>query len=328
MAGVQPSVSVVIPAHNEQEFITRCIASVRETGWPVERLDIVVVDNGSTDDTASLAARAGGRVVRYDGGTIGAVRNAGLRAARGDYVAYVDGDCTVATTWLRYAMEHFQANDRIGAVGGPCLSPSDGTWVERSLASCRLSRQGLREVQSLATSSFIASRKLLHEAGLFNETLLSGEDDDMSRKIRQRGLVLLSVPECHVVHYGYPRTWWSMVKKQIWHGSNQLETSTGVDLTLLLTHLFLISWLATLPLLVAAATGPTSATVSALIIAALMGCLPPFFYALKKLKANARDSAQLPRWIAVGFAYFSGRSLGLAQNYLRLIGRKPASTGR
>jgi glycosyltransferase involved in cell wall biosynthesis len=320
-----PSVTVVIPAHNEQTFIQRCIASVKQTGWPADRLEILVVDNRSTDNTAALAASAGARVVAQDTGRIGAIRNAGLRAARGDYIAYVDGDCTVAAKWLHSAVALFEADSQVGAVGGPCLSPTDGTWVERAMASCKVSHQGAARVDSLATSSFIARRALLNDAGMFDEALRSGEDDDMSRRIRSRGFVLMSASDCHVVHYGYPRTWWDLVRKQIWHGSNQLETSTGLDLTLLLTHLFLLAWLAAPLLMVAlviqlaARQAPGGGVGFGLALAAVSGCVPPLFFALKKLRADARNSAQLPQWLAIGFAYFAGRSVGLVQNYWRRL---------
>jgi len=314
-----PSVTVIIPAHNEAEFIERCIASVRATGWPSERLDILVVDNNSTDNTAALADRAGARVVQQSTGRIGAIRNAGLKAARGDLVAYVDGDCTVAATWLRDAVELFRSNNRIGAVGGPCLSPVEGTWVEKALAAYRVPRRAANETASLATSSFIAPRALLQEAGYFDETLSSGEDDDMSQRIRRKGLVLISAPECYVVHYGYPRTWWALLRKQIWHGSNQLETSAGLDPTLILTHMFLLGWLAIPPLLAMAAIYAGSVARMALVAALLAGVLPPLSYAFKKLRAYARDSAQPLQWTAIGFAYFGGRSLGLVQNYWRRL---------
>lgn len=314
-----PSVTVVIPAHNEQTFIQRCIASVKQTGWPADRLEVLVIDNRSTDNTAALAASSGARVVTQNTGRIGAIRNAGLKAARGDFIAYVDGDCTVAGKWLHSSVALFQANSEVGAVGGPCLSPADGTWVERAMAAWRLSRQGVARVESLATSSFIARRDVLNAAGMFDESLRSGEDDDMSRKIRSQGLMLLSASDCYVVHYGYPRTWWELVRKQIWHGSNQLETSTGLDLTLLLTHLFLLAWLAVPILITALSVRPSLVNEVGLPLAALAGCLPPLFYAGKKLRANARDSAQLPQWLAVGFAYFTGRSLGLIQNYWRRL---------
>jgi len=316
-------VTVVIPAHNEETFIQRCIASVRQTGWPAERLEILVVDNNSTDRTAALATNAGARVISQGTGRIGAIRNAGLKAARGDLVAYVDGDCTVAGKWLHSAAALFQSDSKVGAVGGPCLAPTEGTWVERSMASCKLSRQGAARVESLATSSFIAPRALLNDAGMFDEELRSGEDDDMSRKIRSRGFVLMSASDCHVVHYGYPRTWMDLVRKQIWHGSNQLETSTGLDLTLLLTHVFLLAWLSVPVLLVSwALKGPAGSGLGIAIAAALLlGCLGPLFYAAKKLRAGAHDSARFPQWFAVGFAYFTGRSVGLVQNYWRRLRR-------
>jgi glycosyltransferase involved in cell wall biosynthesis len=315
-----PLVTVIVPARNEEAWIQQCIASIRYTGWPAEALEIIVVDNCSTDATADRAARATARVIHHDTGTIGAVRNAGLKAARGDFVAYVDGDCTVARTWLRGAIELLQADDRVGAVGGPCLSPHRGTWVERSLAPCNLTQRDVTRVEALATSSFIARKSLLLEVGLFDEALLSGEDDDMSRRIRGRGYVLLSAPDCHIVHYGYPRTWWAVIRKQTWHGSNQLETRSGLDLTLLLTHVFLVSAIASAVLLALAGIHRTWGAFGGLIAALLCASIPPFSYAVKTLRLQQWRDPRLLRRVAIGFAYFSGRSWGLLLNYWRRLG--------
>ena len=84
-----PSVSVIIPAHNEEEHISDCIASVFRTNWPCEHLEILVVDHSSTDSSAALAHSAHANVLHVSSGKIGAVRNVGLAAAKGEFVAYV-----------------------------------------------------------------------------------------------------------------------------------------------------------------------------------------------------------------------------------------------
>jgi cellulose synthase/poly-beta-1,6-N-acetylglucosamine synthase-like glycosyltransferase len=314
-----PSVTVIVPARNEEAWIEQCIASIQSTGWPSEQLEIIVVDNCSTDATTRNAARSGARVIHQDTGAIGAVRNAGLKAARGDFVAYVDGDCTVARSWISSAVALLEADQRVGAVGGPCLSPNNGTWVERSLASCCLTQQDVTHAEVLATSSFIARKSLLLDVGLFDETLFSGEDDNISQRIKCRGLVLVSAPDCHVIHYGYPRTWWEVVKKQTWHGSNQLEACSGLDATLLLTHVFLISCISSTALLAIASIHPTRTAFGALFASLAAACLAPLFFALKNLRVHRwSPSGFLRRW-AVGFAYFSGRSLGLLANYWRRL---------
>jgi glycosyltransferase involved in cell wall biosynthesis len=323
-----PSVSVVIPAHNEEQYIGDCIASVLRTGWPREQLEILVVDHSSTDSTAKLARMAGAEVLQISRGKIGAVRNVGLAAANGEFVAYVDGDCTVPPTWLRTAITLLQSDASIGAVGGPCLSPADGTLVQRSLAPSKTGSAFVGKAKAIATSSFIARTALLREKGGFDETLISGEDDAMSNWIRSRGLELASASDCHIIHHGYPPTWWSVFKKEIWHGRHHLEVRTKFDATLILTFAFLSTSVA-LPFLVAASLLVHRVkSVQALCICILLQSVPPVLFAWKRIRQSARDWPLILPALAVGYAYFAGHSLGVLANLWQRMTSRPREPAR
>lgn len=91
--GGEPVVSVVVPAYNRAGFLPACVASIRAAGPPA--CQIVVVDDGSTDDTAEVLATLAGPdlvVVRQMNGGLPEARNAGLRAATGRLVAFLDSD--------------------------------------------------------------------------------------------------------------------------------------------------------------------------------------------------------------------------------------------
>ena len=310
-------VSAIIPAHNEQEFIAGCIASVFNCGHPRELLEILVVDHSSTDATKDIANRAGATVLQLKGGRIGAVRNTGLRAARGEYVAFVDGDCLVPADWLRAAIFILESDSRIGAVGGPCLSPDTGSWVERCLAPCYVRPGIVKPAKALATSSFIARAALLEEIGQFDESLLSGEDDAISNRIRERGLALAWTSDCRIIHNGYPRTLWGVVRKEIWHGSNHIEVSSGLDLTLVLTILFLLSSAGFLISLAIFVFRPSVPSVGVLALNVLLQFTPPLLYGLKRLKQSPRDWPLTLSFLLVGYAYFLGHGLGVLGNIWR-----------
>lgn len=316
----EPVVSVIVPAHNEEDFIARCLASLRDLDWPADRLEILVVDHQSSDSTAAIARSAGASVLHHGPGKIGSVRNAGLKLARGEFVAYVDADCIVPRTWLRTAIALLDSATGVGAVGGPCLAPGTGTWVEQGLAATGASPGAVATANTLATSSFIARTSLLRDLGLFDESLMSGEDDDMSVRIRRRGLILKSASDCHIVHYGFPRTWSSLVGKERWHGCNHLEVRSGLDITLILTHLFLLASVA-LPLLaIAAPLWPTPEIMFGLLGAVAAQFILPLLYALKRLRAYPADWRLIGHFVVVGYGYFVGRALGLIENYRRRLG--------
>lgn len=321
-----PSVSVLIPAHNEEEYISRCIASVYGTGWPRDRLQILVIDNCSADATAKQARTAGADILHVSTGRIGAVRNVGLAAAQGEFVAYVDGDCEVPATWLRTAIDLLRTRPDLGAIGGPCLSPADGTWVQRSLAPSKTGSGYLGPAVAIATSSFIARTSLLREAGGFDEALISGEDDDMSNRIRAQGLGLVSASDCHIIHHGYPRTWWDAFKKEIWHGSHHIEVRTRFDLTLILTFAFLAASISLPFLLAGALFVHGTALRDALCADVLLQFAPPFLFALKRIRQSARDWRLTLPILAVGYAYFAGHSIGVVSNlWERIVSRLQGS---
>ena len=311
-----PFVSVLIPAHNEEDFIGRCISSIQGLDWPAERLEVLVIDHSSTDATATRVHQGGARVLTKSDGKIGSVRNAGLLATTGEFVAYVDADCAVPSTWLRKGIALLETGVSIGAVGGPCLCPVTSTWIERTFAP-REPSAGDKKAETLATSSFITRRSLLLEVGLFDETLTSGEDDNISQRIRARDLALISSADCHVVHYGYPRTLRAVARKERWHGSSQLESRAKLDVTLVLTHLFAAATAALPVALPLWLFSRTARSLDVLLAILFIQLLPPLLYAGKRFRSRHREAHLIPAWLTVGYAYFFGRSLGLVSNYSR-----------
>ena len=318
-----PRISVIIPARNEEHHIRNCIASILAADWPHDFLEILVIDHQSTDSTASLAHSCGARVIYASSEKgIGAVRNIGLDEAGGDFVAYVDADCIVPPTWLRTAVRIHDSDPKIGAVGGgQALAPNNGTWVERCLAPTTKSFGKLEQVSSLRTCSFIARTNVLRGIGRFNETLISGEDDDISNKLHRDGYTLIAASDCCVVHHGYPKSLFAVLKKEIWHGSNHIDVRSRFDITLLLTLIFLVLTAATIGFLVAAIAYPSQRAFGELAVAAALLSTPPALFAIRKLQRSQWNLRLLPPLLAVGYAHFIGHSLGLIANIRRILAR-------
>ncbi len=106
-----PYVSVVIPAFNRAESLRRCLASLISQVYPSDRFEIIVVDDGSTDDIATAVHEVtdgwNGRVscLRKANGGPASARNAGIKAAIGDIVAFIDSDCSAEPDWLSQMVE-------------------------------------------------------------------------------------------------------------------------------------------------------------------------------------------------------------------------------
>ena len=96
-----PELSVVVPAKNEGRFIGACLSSIVEQSREVP-VELIVVDNGSDDDTIDVSKRYGARVVPVAEGTVAYLRNCGAQVANAPFIAFMDADCTADSGAFRY----------------------------------------------------------------------------------------------------------------------------------------------------------------------------------------------------------------------------------
>src|SRR5215471_9622069 len=115
--------SFIVPAHNEELWIGKCLASIRTTMETVaEPYEVIVVDDASTDATPQIVRQMGVRTLRVEHRKISAVRNAGARAVCGKVLFFVDADTQINERAVRAALAVLRA----GAVGGGCVIEFDG----------------------------------------------------------------------------------------------------------------------------------------------------------------------------------------------------------
>ena len=116
----RPLVSVAIPCFNQARFLNDAIASVRQQRYaPVE---VVVVDDGSTDETGQIAAAAGVHVSRQRNAGLSAARNAGLKMARGEFIVFLDADDELLPDAVESGVELLQRRSAISCVVRLCQS--------------------------------------------------------------------------------------------------------------------------------------------------------------------------------------------------------------
>ncbi len=195
-------VSAVIPVYNYGRFVARAIDSVlAQTHAPVE---CVVVDDGSTDDTPQVLSGYGERIraLRQENRGLSAARNAGIRAARGAYVALLDADDTWKPEKLARQLAAVKADPAIGAVGcgyewihadGPPRRFEGKAWPTERRE--RLRALAMRETWLGGSGSgALVRRKVFDEVGFFDERLRCAEDWDMWLRIADRYRIV-NVPE-------------------------------------------------------------------------------------------------------------------------------------
>jgi len=180
------TVSVVIPAYNEEQYLGRCLEALAQQTYPADRLEVIVVDNGSTDATAEIARQYGVRVIAEPRKGVARARQTGFEAARGAIIASTDADTVVPPFWVARIAAHFRADPALGAVYGPVYWP-DGRQMEQLLVRYPIT-WGLwasnRVRHSLWWGSdFAVRREVFQEAGGFPVDWASGEDTDLSLRV-------------------------------------------------------------------------------------------------------------------------------------------------
>ncbi|MCB2147079.1 MAG: glycosyltransferase [Deltaproteobacteria bacterium] len=179
-------VSVILPTYNRGWILGQTVNSVLDQDYG--NLELVVVDDGSTDDTPQLLSAFGDRlrVIRQENQGVSAARNAGIRAATGELIALLDSDDTWLPGKVTAQVAFFRADpaalicqtEEIWIRNGMRVNPGKrhrkeaGMIFERSLALCLVS-----------PSAVMMKKSLLDQVGLFDETLPACEDYDLWLRI-------------------------------------------------------------------------------------------------------------------------------------------------
>lgn len=174
-------VSVVIPAYNSEEFIGEAISSA--LGQTLRVSEIIVVDDGSSDQTAEVAAKLGASVIRQEHGGISVARNAGIRAAKHDWIAFLDADDIWEPKKIEYQWAAIRRHPDVGLVschlsqwihGSPAPdNASDVTGVADNDAPMVYIPQAqgafLIDRMTYNSPTMLIRRELLLSVGLFDE---------------------------------------------------------------------------------------------------------------------------------------------------------------
>lgn len=175
--------SVVVPAHNEEAYLGRCLFSIRRAADRASaRVETIVVANRCTDRTAAIAREGGARIVENRDRCLAKIRNDGARAARGDVLVTIDADSAMAPNTLA-AIERALGSGRY--VGGGAAIRFD-----RYSAGIRLSYalvQLLVWAAGLGGGLYWCRKADFDAIGGFDESLLLGEDLDFARRLRDHG---------------------------------------------------------------------------------------------------------------------------------------------
>ena len=212
-------VTFVVPTFNEQEHISGCLRSIRNLELPpeVERVEMVVVDNLSTDATVDLVEAEGAQVVSIPPETISVSRNVGAAAGTGQWVAFIDADCELHPRWLFYGVEHLSSPEVV-AMGTRIAKPPPGaTWVEEAIYELGEDNgeDSWRKVEWMTTRNLLVKRWAFDQVSGFAEELSTCEDTDLGYRLDRLGDQIFE-RRIETLHHRDARTLREHFRREAW----------------------------------------------------------------------------------------------------------------
>lgn len=214
-----PRISVVVCSYNGSGTLSQTLEELGKLDYP--DYEVIVVNDGSTDDTGAIARAFDVRLIEVPNGGLSAARNLGMNAARGTIVAYIDDDAYPDRDWLRYLAHTFLTTD-FAAVGGPNLAPpGDGT-----IAECVANSPGGpihvllsdREAEHIPGCNMAYRRGWIEKLGGFDPRFrAAGDDVDVCWRLMANGGRIAFTPAAVVWHHRRDsiRKFW---KQQVGYG--------------------------------------------------------------------------------------------------------------
>jgi len=213
-------ISIVIPAYNAGKTIGQAVAqSVAQAKGPME-VEVIVVDDGSNDDTAKIAESAGATVIRQENAGPAAARNRGWKSGTGQVICFTDADCVPSAGWIENLLDGF-GNREIGAVAGSYEIANSSSWLAYWVHQEIMERHKRMPpfVQAFGSYNVSIPRYVLEATGGFDPGYrqASGEDNDLSYRIIKKGWRIAFRPQAKVAHY-HPERVWQYLLEQYRHG--------------------------------------------------------------------------------------------------------------
>ncbi len=213
----QIKVSVIVPVYNADTSLGDCLSALETQSFPRSQYEIIVADDGSTDNTANVARSFDILLVQQSNRGPASARNTGASMASGEVLLFTDADCMPTRDWIARMLEPFDDPQVVAAKGAYLSSQKEVVarlvQIEYEEKYQRLSRQ--KYTDFVDTYSAAYRKEAFESVGGFDTsfTVPSAEDQELSFRLAGRGYKMVYASRA-IVYHKHPSTWWRYIKRK------------------------------------------------------------------------------------------------------------------
>ncbi|MDZ4873668.1 MAG: hypothetical protein CLLPBCKN_003064 [Chroococcidiopsis cubana SAG 39.79] len=234
-----PTISVVVCSYNGSHTIRDTLSGLANLEYP--HYETIVVDDGSTDNTAAIVSEYDVRLIRTPQSGLSHARNVGMQAAKGEIVAYIDDDAYPDPHWLTYLAITFMETSHVG-VGGPNLPPPEDGMVAQCVANAPGGPSHVllsdREAEHIPGCNMAFRKSCLEAiAGFDPQFRTAGDDVDICWRLQEQGWTIGFSPAAVVWHHRRNSVWRYWKQQQGYGKAEALLEQKWTDKYNILGHL-------------------------------------------------------------------------------------------
>lgn len=217
-------ISFIIPCYNSKDTVSRCLESIQNINYPKDCFEIVIVDNGSKDNTIDICRKFTDKIFIDPAATISKLRNMGAQKARGNFLVFIDSDCVISKDWLKRVLEHFK-DSNVGLAGSKTYTvPDEAGWVEK-IWKIHLNRgKDEKDARWVVSRAIGVKKDTFLAVGGFDESLETCEDVDFGYCVGNKYNVI-SDEKLAPLHLKYTKSLSGFFRSESWRGKDSLKVS-------------------------------------------------------------------------------------------------------
>ncbi len=301
--------SIVIACLNEEDNIKNVLQRIRDFEIKDFVIEIVVVDNGSTDSTVTISREFTDKVYILPSLTISQLRNYGVQMATGEYIGFIDADCLPCRSWGKSAIDILDKYPKIGVVGNFYSIPDEATKVEKLWYLIRETQTG--KVSFLPAGNCAVRRSNFCQIGGFSGELQTGEDYDLCIRYQQNEFDIYKNPEMISIHLGNAKNFRDIFRREVWYGQSMASSIKLKTISKpLIASVFWILGIAIFLLFFIYEFFSAQRASYLLIISFLFLIIPPLLYAIIATWRSKKVKNFIQYFIIFSF-YIAGRVVSL-----------------